>query len=169
MGSIPSIGLVERRVSSGGPARGRDLQGDLGAFRRSSGEARDVSPWCKRPLQRRATARGRCRQRARIARGQPTVLTARNGSQTSTPTLVRRDLESTFHDQHFGRRATIEQAKRILMARHSINADRAFEMLRDHSQHNGHKLVDIAQAIVDSHLLLPPSAPQRATLSSPPD
>jgi hypothetical protein len=27
-------------------------------------------------------------------------------------------------------------------------------MLRDHSQHNGHKLVDIAQAIVDSHLLL---------------
>jgi hypothetical protein len=30
-------------------------------------------------------------------------------------------------------------------------------MLRDHSQHNGHKLVDIAQAIVDSHLLLLPS------------
>jgi hypothetical protein len=38
--------------------------------------------------------------------------------------------------------------------------DRAFEMLRDHSQHNGHKLVDIAQAIVDSHLLLlPPLSP----------
>jgi hypothetical protein len=34
-------------------------------------------------------------------------------------------------------------------------------MLRDHSQHNGHKLVDIAQAIVDSHLLLlpPPAQP----------
>jgi hypothetical protein len=29
-------------------------------------------------------------------------------------------------------------------------------MLRDHSQHNGHKLIDIAQAIVDSHLLLLP-------------
>jgi hypothetical protein len=26
-------------------------------------------------------------------------------------------------------------------------------MLRDHSQHNGHKLVDIVQAIVDSRLL----------------
>ena len=26
-------------------------------------------------------------------------------------------------------------------------------MLQDPSQHNGHKLVDIAQAIVDSHLL----------------
>jgi response regulator NasT len=57
----------------------------------------------------------------------------------------------------FGRRATIEQAKGILMARHAIDADRAFDMLRDHSQHNGHKLVDIAEAIVDSHLLLLPS------------
>src|SRR5437764_8425431 len=43
----------------------------------------------------------------------------------------------------FGRRATIEQAKGILMARHAVDADRAFEMLRDHSQHNGHKLVDV--------------------------
>jgi len=56
----------------------------------------------------------------------------------------------------FGRRATIEQAKGILMARHAVDADRAFEMLRDHSQHNGHKLIDVAQAIVDSHLLLLP-------------
>jgi AmiR/NasT family two-component response regulator len=60
----------------------------------------------------------------------------------------------------FGRRATIEQAKGILMARHAIDADRAFEMLRDHSQHNGYKLVDVAQAIVDSHLLLLPPLPQ---------
>ena len=54
----------------------------------------------------------------------------------------------------FGRRALIEQAKGILMARHSTDADGAFELLRDHSQHNGRKLVDVAQAIVDSHLLL---------------
>jgi AmiR/NasT family two-component response regulator len=60
----------------------------------------------------------------------------------------------------FGRRATIEQAKGILMARHGIDADRAFDMLRKHSQHNGHKLVDIAQALVDSHLLLLPSRPE---------
>jgi len=61
----------------------------------------------------------------------------------------------------FGRRALIEQAKGILMERHAIDADRAFELLRDHSQHNGRKLVDVAQAIVDSHLLLlvPVSAP----------
>jgi AmiR/NasT family two-component response regulator len=60
----------------------------------------------------------------------------------------------------FGRRASIEQAKGILMSRHGIDADRAFEMMRDHSQHNGHKLVDVAEAIVDSHLLLlPPTQP----------
>ena len=56
----------------------------------------------------------------------------------------------------FGRRATIEQAKGILMCRHSINAEAAFELLRDHSQHNGRKLIDIAEAVVESHLLLAP-------------
>ena len=60
----------------------------------------------------------------------------------------------------FGRRATIEQAKGILMERHAIDAGRAFDMLRDHSQHNGHKLVDVAQAVVDSHLLLQASLRQ---------
>ena len=58
----------------------------------------------------------------------------------------------------FGRRATIEQAKGILMARHGIDADTAFAMLRDHSQHNGRKLADIAAAIVESHLLLLPAS-----------
>jgi hypothetical protein len=38
-------------------------------------------------------------------------------------------------------------------------------MLRDHSQHNGHKLVDVAQSIVDSHLLLLPSLAPPATPS----
>ncbi|HVC86566.1 MAG TPA: ANTAR domain-containing protein [Gaiellaceae bacterium] len=59
----------------------------------------------------------------------------------------------------FGRRALIEQAKGILMSRHSINAERAFEMLRDHSQHNGRKLSDVAAAVVESHLLLLPPPP----------
>jgi response regulator NasT len=57
----------------------------------------------------------------------------------------------------FGRRALIEQAKGILMARNSTTADRAFEMLREHSQHNGRKLSDVAAAVVESHLLLLPS------------
>src|SRR5437773_7224772 len=67
----------------------------------------------------------------------------------------------------FGRRAMIEQAKGILMARHAIGAERAFEMLRDHSQHNGHKLVDIAQAIADSHLLLLPPLVQPVAPPAP--
>src|SRR5207248_1260998 len=67
----------------------------------------------------------------------------------------------------FGRRALIEQAKGILMARHSLDANHSFDMLRDHSQHNGRKLVDVAQAVVDSHLLLLPPSPERAAVSEP--
>lgn len=60
----------------------------------------------------------------------------------------------------FGRRAVIEQAKGILMGRHRVNADRAFEMLRDESQHTGQKVADLAAAVVHSHRLLPmPSDP----------
>jgi response regulator NasT len=54
----------------------------------------------------------------------------------------------------FGRRAVIEQAKGILMARHSVDADAAFERLRVHSQVNGRRLSDVAAAVVESHLLL---------------
>ncbi len=68
----------------------------------------------------------------------------------------------------FGRRAVIEQAKGILMARHAISAEKAFEMLRDHSQHNGHKLADVAAAIIDSHLLLVPAIPQPAVAEHQP-
>ncbi len=59
----------------------------------------------------------------------------------------------------FGRRAVIEQAKGILMARHAIDANRSFELLRDHSQRTGRRIADVAGAIVDSHvlLLLPPA------------
>jgi AmiR/NasT family two-component response regulator len=54
----------------------------------------------------------------------------------------------------FGRRATIEQAKGILMERNSITADQAFQQLREHSQQTGRKLVDVAQAVTESHRLL---------------
>jgi AmiR/NasT family two-component response regulator len=71
---------------------------------------------------------------------------------------------SEYHNLQgaFGRRAVIEQAKGILMARHAIDPDSAFEMLRSHSQHNGRKVADVAEAIVESHLLLLPSPPQPA-------
>jgi response regulator NasT len=58
----------------------------------------------------------------------------------------------------FGRRALIEQAKGILMARHATTADLAFDLLREHSRRNGRKLSDVAAAVVESHLLLAPPA-----------
>jgi AmiR/NasT family two-component response regulator len=60
----------------------------------------------------------------------------------------------------FGRRAVIEQAKGVLMARHGITADEAFQRLRDHSQRTGRKLAAVAAAIVDSHVLLATSTPR---------
>jgi AmiR/NasT family two-component response regulator len=57
----------------------------------------------------------------------------------------------------FGRRALIEQAKGILMARHGIDEQGAFEMLKSHSQRNGRKVLDVADAVVESHLLLLPN------------
>ena len=69
----------------------------------------------------------------------------------------------------FGRRAVIEQAKGILMACHAIDQERAFEMLRRHSQHNGRKLIDVAEAVVESHLLLLPlGAPTSSGEAGPP-
>ncbi len=77
--------------------------------------------------------------------------------QSSIDITLQRFSEYQTLQGAFGRRALIEQAKGILMARHSINADKAFEQLRDQSQHNGRKLSDVAAAIVDSHLLLLPA------------
>ena len=53
------------------------------------------------------------------------------------------------------RRATIERAKGILMERHSIGDREAFELLRTHARANNRKLVDVAGAVADGHLLLP--------------
>jgi AmiR/NasT family two-component response regulator len=63
-----------------------------------------------------------------------------------------------YHDLQgaFGRRAVIEQAKGMLMARHGIDGDRAFELLRKHSQHGGRRLSDVAATIVEANALLPP-------------
>jgi AmiR/NasT family two-component response regulator len=65
-----------------------------------------------------------------------------------------------YHDLQgaFGRRAVIEQAKGMLMARHGIDGDRAFELLRKHSQHGGRRLSDVAAAIVEANALLPPES-----------
>jgi AmiR/NasT family two-component response regulator len=76
--------------------------------------------------------------------------------QSAISITLRRFAEYQNLQGAFGRRAKIEQAKGILMARHAINEDKAFEMLRQHSNENGRKLIDVAEAVVESHLLLIP-------------
>jgi AmiR/NasT family two-component response regulator len=75
--------------------------------------------------------------------------------QSSIDIVLRRFAE--FHDLEgaFGRRALTERAKGILMERHSINEDGAFEMLREQSRDANRKLIDLAAAVVDGHRLLP--------------
>jgi AmiR/NasT family two-component response regulator len=69
-----------------------------------------------------------------------------------------------YHDLEgaFGRRATIERAKGILMERHSVDDESAFRMMRNHSRQANRKLVDIAAAVVNGHPLLPGPAPAPA-------
>jgi two-component system, response regulator / RNA-binding antiterminator len=55
----------------------------------------------------------------------------------------------------FGRRAVTERAKGILMERHRVDEQRAFELLRAQSRNTGRKLVEIAEAVVEGYLLLP--------------
>jgi AmiR/NasT family two-component response regulator len=83
--------------------------------------------------------------------------------QGSIDIVLRRFAE--YHDLQgaFGRRALIERAKGILMERHSIDEDAAFEKLRERSRIDNRKLVDLAAAVVDGHRLLPkqPTAPHK--------
>jgi len=62
------------------------------------------------------------------------------------------------------RRAVIEQAKGVLMTRHRVSADEAFELLRLQSQHTNVKLAVVASEIVRSyapHAAAPPAGRSR--------
>ena len=75
--------------------------------------------------------------------------------QSSIDIVLRRFAEYQELEGAFSRRAVIERAKGILMERHSIDEDTAFEMLRTRSRTDNRKLIDLARAVVDSHRLLP--------------
>ncbi len=79
--------------------------------------------------------------------------------QSSIDIVLRRFTE--YHDLQgaFGRRATIERAKGILMERHSVDEGAAFTMLNDTSRQNNRKLIDVATAVVEGYLLLPAAKP----------
>jgi response regulator NasT len=59
--------------------------------------------------------------------------------QDSLAIVLRRFAEFQNLEGAFGRRALIERAKGILMERHAIDEDRAFEMLRTHARSTNRK------------------------------
>jgi AmiR/NasT family two-component response regulator len=81
--------------------------------------------------------------------------------QSTIDITLRRYAEYANLEGAFARRAVIERAKGIMMARQSIDEKKAFELMRSQSQRTGQKLFDIAKAVVDSHLLLVP--PERTS------
>jgi response regulator NasT len=80
--------------------------------------------------------------------------------QSAIDIVLRRFAEYHELEGAFGRRATTERAKGILMERHGIDERAAFELLREHSRTQNRKLIDLATAVVDGHRLLPKQAEQ---------
>lgn len=88
--------------------------------------------------------------------------------QSALDITLRRFAEYHNLQGAFGRRAKAERAKGILMERHQVDEQQAFTMLREHARRSGRKLVDVAQAVLDGHLLLPPR-PSRDASPDPQD
>lgn len=78
--------------------------------------------------------------------------------QSSLEIVLRRFGEYQNLKGAFGRRAMVERGKGILMERHQIDEGQAFEMIRAHARRMGRRVVEVAEAVVDGHLLLPPQA-----------
>jgi response regulator NasT len=74
--------------------------------------------------------------------------------QSTLEIVLRRFAEYHNLEGAFARRATIERAKGILMAVHGLDEQQAFDLLRSHSQRSGRRLLDLAEAVSDSHQLL---------------
>jgi response regulator NasT len=75
--------------------------------------------------------------------------------QSSMDIVLRRFAEYQNLEGAFGRRALLERAKGILMERHSIDEHEAFDMLRGEARRNGRKIVDVAEAVLSAHRMLP--------------
>lgn len=74
---------------------------------------------------------------------------------SSIDIALQRSAEYHALEGAFGRRAVTERAKGILMERHGIDEQHAFQMLRDHARRTNRKVVDVAEAVLATHPLLP--------------
>jgi response regulator NasT len=82
--------------------------------------------------------------------------------QSALEVAIRRHKEQSKLTEAVGqletaleRRAVIERAKGILMERHSADERAAFELLRAKARSTNRSVVDLAQAVLDGHSLLP--------------
>src|SRR6185369_13711138 len=67
--------------------------------------------------------------------------------QSSLHVVLVRFAEYQGLEGAFGRRAITERAKGILMERHGIDEQRAFELLREQARRTSKKVVDVAEAV----------------------
>ena len=75
--------------------------------------------------------------------------------ESSLDIVLRRFAEYHALEGAFGRRALTERAKGVLMERHHIDEQAAFNMLRSEARRTNRKVIDLAEAILASHVLLP--------------
>ena len=81
--------------------------------------------------------------------------------QSAIDIVLRRFAEYHNLEGAFSRRAVTERAKGILMERHDISEQAAFDMLRDESRRTNRKLVHLAEAVVTSRTMLPTRSASR--------
>ncbi len=84
----------------------------------------------------------------------------RNGAEPAARVLAALAavaLADSFHrermERALGNRDLIGQAKGIIMCRHGVPADEAFEVLRRRSQHTNSKLLAVAEQVVETGML----------------
>ena len=70
--------------------------------------------------------------------------------------VLRRFAEYQSLEGAFGRRSLIERAKGVLMERHKVPEQAAFSLLRNEARKSNERVVDVAEAVLRGHLLLPP-------------
>jgi GAF domain-containing protein len=76
-----------------------------------------------------------------------------------TAIALSRVRESHNFSRAIDSRKLIGQAQGILMERYDLDQDKAFEVLRRYSQNSNVKLRDVAQMVLDTRRLPPPSTP----------
>jgi response regulator NasT len=81
---------------------------------------------------------------------------AKEDMERAIDIVLRRYAEFSRLEGAFGRRATIEQAKGILMERHGLTAGEAFEELRGHARSTNQTVLEVAEAMTRSYPLFRP-------------